>query len=1047
MGEELPDLVIEEVIIHPERIAVGEEIIVEAVIRNIGRAPAEEIGVLFQNLEERMGAESIIRFLEPGQADEARITTEAREAGYWRVTVQVDPKNLIKEIDERNNDKSKIATVDKSKLKPIPLPGIMVNTTIDSVFGFIQDKSKPCSFREAIMLANQNFGPDTILFSIPLTDPGYDASRGVWVFRLKNQLPGLKNEGTVIDGTWKLISGSLFGACPKPKIELDGQKANGQKNAIGLHIQGDYNTIKGLAIFSFAEAGIIIEGDNNEVTCNYIGTNANEDKDIGNEYGLIIKAGTGGHTAFGPINNKIGLKDKGNLISGNEETGILLSGKEVTGNIVQANYIGLKTDGATPLPNRNGVSLENGAKANQIGGYRSSGEQCSWGCNVISGNRENGVTIDASEENSVRGNFIGVGATGTIKCSNGREGILISGADNNEIEKNVISGNRNGIVIKNSPGFQSGNNKIQGNYIGTNYTATLPIPNSHNGILITEKSKGNVIGLLNLGNVISGNLGAGIRIDNGASENSIVYNWIGTNKDGVYLGNGYGVALYGGAHDNLIGKKGVGDFYGANTIAFNKGNGVHIEGKSTINNAAHTNYIHDNGGKGIALVNGGNSPQPKLKIFDVAPVNLKQNTWIIIGQVTPPANFYQVVLYADNADQGKWVLDHELTRQITSCSFEFNGVKLPGKNFTITVSKTPKEMMVAYEPGTNTSEYYVLPKAAHVGSWPFDMDYYRVDPDNNLPLNPHFHGGWYQRMPYCQKCNFNMNKFNQGTIFTTNNVAHDVFTTSGTWCGPFVNYRKIAMFTGRIYWESHASDDDYNMGLWTPAMAGVHLNTQRYYDPKKPNPYSNQMGTIGACPPPGCDANNWPSNYAIEKFVDKGHYPILTVEFDSDETIDHWDKPDELAYFWWDDFHYNAVDKADWKAQKMIDGKKAMAIGVWCMDGAHWYRPEIHPVYGLAIQTEDISSGTQGQEVWQFFIRNRGNQNWCGEQVKVKDPIPDWYFRFPGQPKAVDAKVVYLKNDESVKCKLMKKGNDVLLRMHLPGKKYWAAGTITIVWK
>ncbi|UCE06315.1 MAG: hypothetical protein JSW07_22520, partial [bacterium] len=343
---ELPDLVIEDVIINPERIFEGEEIIVRAVIRNIGRAPAEEISVLFQDLEERKGAETIIRFLEPGQAEEIQIATEAREAGYWRATVQIDPKNLIEEINEQNNDKSKIATVDKKKLKAIPLPGIMVTTTHDSVYGFIQDKSKPCSFREAIMLANQNFGQDTILFSLPLTDPGYDASRGVWVFRFKKQLPGLQDEGTVIDGLWKFTSGSIFGACPKPKIELDGKKNTGQKIDIGLHIQGDYNTIKGLAIFNFAEAGVLIEGDNNELSCNYIGTNVNEDAGIDNKFGIVIKAGSGGHTAFGPINNKIGLKDKGNLISGNQETGILLTGKEVSGNIVQANYIGLKTDGA-----------------------------------------------------------------------------------------------------------------------------------------------------------------------------------------------------------------------------------------------------------------------------------------------------------------------------------------------------------------------------------------------------------------------------------------------------------------------------------------------------------------------------------------------------------------------------------------------------------------------------------------------------------------------------------------------------------------------------
>lgn len=88
---ELPDLVVENVIIHPESIFEGEEIIVQAVVRNIGKAPAEEIMVHFLDFEGRKRAESIIRFLEPGQAEEVRIATAVQEAGYWRITVRVDP--------------------------------------------------------------------------------------------------------------------------------------------------------------------------------------------------------------------------------------------------------------------------------------------------------------------------------------------------------------------------------------------------------------------------------------------------------------------------------------------------------------------------------------------------------------------------------------------------------------------------------------------------------------------------------------------------------------------------------------------------------------------------------------------------------------------------------------------------------------------------------------------------------------------------------------------------------------------------------------------
>jgi titin len=99
-------------------------------------------------------------------------------------------------------------------------------------------------------------------------------------------------------------------------------------------------------------------------------------------------------------------------------------------------------------------------------------------------------------------------------------------------------------------------------------------------------------------------------------DNVVQGNFIDTDLTGTKaLGNGVGVEVAGGAHNNVIGgavslivvPAGVG-----NVIAYNKGAGVvigsSITDSATVGNTIRGNSIHDNGGLGIDLGNDGVTP-------------------------------------------------------------------------------------------------------------------------------------------------------------------------------------------------------------------------------------------------------------------------------------------------------------------------------------------------------------------------------------------------------------------------------------------------------
>ncbi len=301
------------------------------------------------------------------------------------------------------------------------------------------------SLRQAIQNANANNALDTIVFNIPGPGP--------------HTLTPLSPLPYLIDPVVLDAATQPGAACPTPVIELDGSQAGGfnafEDPVTGLVVAGGNSTIRGLIINRFSGQGLRLQANGgNVVKCNYIGVDRTGTLGLGN-LGLDIVTG-GIHIADTP-NNRIGGADAAsrNLISGNGAqphpvSGIYVEGTHATGNVMAGNYIGVDVSGTAVIPNTGwGVRLNYGANANLVGGTTGTGFNgpCAGACNLLSGNPNGGVSIDhAANGNQVRGNFIGTDRTGLLALPNGW-GITVSDSSNNTIggttasAGNLVSGN------------------------------------------------------------------------------------------------------------------------------------------------------------------------------------------------------------------------------------------------------------------------------------------------------------------------------------------------------------------------------------------------------------------------------------------------------------------------------------------------------------------------------------------------------------------------------------------------------------------------------
>jgi hypothetical protein len=227
------------------------------------------------------------------------------------------------------------------------------------------------------------------------------------------------------------------------------------------------------------------------------------------------------------------------------------------------------------------------------------------GSSSPSDNSLKGVGIEVAATASgakLQGNYIGTLGYGPAK--NNDFGIWLRGNNNTvggnsstlTYAFNVISGNnKDGIILEGS------GNAIRGNFIGTDDTGLIAVPNGGNGIQLRfGTATNNIIGTdpndLVLQrvyrNVISGNGGYGILI-NEAGNNGIYGNRIGVSQAGTtkIANAGGGIRLAGAlfaSANNTIG--GISE-YSRNYIAGNGGPGIYFNGFLVANNKVSNNYI------------------------------------------------------------------------------------------------------------------------------------------------------------------------------------------------------------------------------------------------------------------------------------------------------------------------------------------------------------------------------------------------------------------------------------------------------------------------
>jgi parallel beta-helix repeat protein len=265
------------------------------------------------------------------------------------------------------------------------------------------------TLRQAILDANANPGPDSIVFAIP--------GSGVQTITLRTPLPPVTDQ--------VFIDGSSQGKPSRHLVVIDGVFGLGW---YGLEVQGRGSWLHHLVLQHFYGGAILLAGGGlHAVTDCRVGTDAEGLVEVPNVYGGAPN-GTG-----------VFVESSGNVISGNL---ISLSGGDGVAvryaerNLIERNLLGSNRDGLPFAPlgfagSFWSVRLEN-SRQNEIWHNRIGGP---WG----------GIGLFTSDDNIVSGNSIGIdsqgGALGTL-----RWGLFLDyGSSNNLIgdfapgEANVIA--------------------------------------------------------------------------------------------------------------------------------------------------------------------------------------------------------------------------------------------------------------------------------------------------------------------------------------------------------------------------------------------------------------------------------------------------------------------------------------------------------------------------------------------------------------------------------------------------------------------------------
>jgi hypothetical protein len=343
------------------------------------------------------------------------------------------------------------------------------------------------------------------------------------------------------------------------------------------------------------------------------------------------------------------------------------------------------------------------------------------------------ITIDGTTQTAFTGNTNPYGPVVVLNGAKQASGDGLELDDNNTVKDLDINGFP-GIGVIMSWAFSSdgveNNNQVLDNYVGTDPTGTIAVPN-RNGIGIfgfaspTEQSANNLI----QGNLVSGNLGNGIGIGD-TKQTQILGNLIGTDRTGTAnLGNGGNGIWLGnaGAPDNTI---------EGNTIAFNKWDGI-VDAPGYDYSVAYTtsghqgnaflqNSIFSNGMLGIDLLapgTNGNIQAPQGVPLQNTPggphqgANLLQNYPVLSSAVSStsnttvagtlnstPSTTFRLEFFANTAEDPTGYGEGQRYLGYVSVTTNIQG----NADFQVTLPSVPVGQFLsatATDPGNNTSEF------------------------------------------------------------------------------------------------------------------------------------------------------------------------------------------------------------------------------------------------------------------------------------------------------------------------------------------------------
>jgi hypothetical protein len=338
-----------------------------------------------------------------------------------------------------------------------------------------------------------SIGPGGVVTFDPAVFPP-ESPRGLL---LMAPLPPLAQGGVTIDGS-------------DAGVVLDGVRLGASD--VGLTVVSDGNVISGLGWMHFAGTAILVSG------------------------------GARNNTIGGDRTLGTGPNGRGNTLR-DCKLGIVVSGQGTNENVLIGNYLSTTPDGIwgagwawVSVPDvRACVVIGAGAQANRVGSPIAS-ERNVFG--VCSSPGALLLTGAGTSDNIVIGNYIGVNASGTERflcgdqqyCSMQGSVMINYGASRNRIggtapgERNVISGAA--VAGINVSGLDSFDNMIVGNYIGTDASGKLSIPNGWFDIWLDS-----VVSRTRVeGNLISGTAFGGIALM--GNYHVIIGNTFGTDASG-----------------------------------------------------------------------------------------------------------------------------------------------------------------------------------------------------------------------------------------------------------------------------------------------------------------------------------------------------------------------------------------------------------------------------------------------------------------------------------------------------------------------------------